>query len=177
MANPSFFLCFPLKLFTCREPGQYKRNKGYVGETEKATEKFWKHTNGINTVNSTCWRQRVEGGISHRTPLQCAKARRCTRRARTPRHRMCMTRAHTGSRTLWTTVTNLGPANPQHEIKKQGVHIGYTRNGVFLTQPWSYLLHCLLEVTTSWGAQRLTWTSTSDVSADRWKVWYKLRQG
>lgn len=54
MANPSFFLCFPLKLFTCREPGQYKRNKGYVGETEKATEKFWKHTNDINTVNSTC---------------------------------------------------------------------------------------------------------------------------
>lgn len=31
------------------------KTKGYAGETdEQATENFWKHTNGINTVNSTC---------------------------------------------------------------------------------------------------------------------------
>lgn len=30
-----FFLCFSLRLLTCREPCQYKRNKGYTGETEE----------------------------------------------------------------------------------------------------------------------------------------------
>lgn len=41
-----FFLCFSLRLLTCREPCQYKRNKGYTGETEEqATKKFWKHEN------------------------------------------------------------------------------------------------------------------------------------
>lgn len=56
-------------------------------------------------------------------------------------------------------------------VRKQRVHVGAARKAHFPYTPGHYLLHCLVEVTASWGAQRLAWTSTSDVSAARREVW------